>query len=86
MKASEIIKEDGLVLIRPRRVEHTKGQPYEYDVREYGQGKKKGWIYLDNFTKSAMKAVYNAMTDDQKAKYDNVHFLRLVDFTWKCVA
>ena len=70
MKASEIIQEDGLVLIRPKKVEHVKGQPYNYDVRDYGQGKKKGWIYLDQFTKSAMRTVYNAMNEAQKAKYD----------------
>ena len=83
MKASEIIKNDGLVLIRQRKTDHKKGQPYQYDVREYGQGKKKGWTYLDNFTKSAMRAVYNAMKPEQQEKYDNIFFLRLVDFTWK---
>ena len=82
MRASEIIKNDGLVLIRLRKVEHVKGTPFEYDVREYGQGKKKGWTYLDNFTKSAMKSVYNAMKPEQQATYDNHFILRLVDFTW----
>ena len=28
------------------KTEHTKGEPYQYDVRDYGSGKKKGWIYL----------------------------------------
>ena len=86
MIASQIIKSEVLVLIRPRKVDHIKGTPYQYDVREYGQGNKKGWIYLDNFTKSAMKTVYNAMKEEQKAKYDNIHIARLIDFTWKCVA
>jgi len=82
MKASEIIKDDGLVLIRLRKIEHEKGKPYQYDVREYGQGKKKGWTYLDQFTKSAMRQVYSAMKPEQQATYDNHFFSRLVDFTW----
>jgi len=82
MRISEIIKDEGLVLIRARKTTHEKGTPYDYDVKEAFTGKKKGWVYLDRFTKSVMKTVYNAMSDDNKAKYDNVHIIRLIDFTW----
>jgi len=86
MTASEIIKTEGLQLIRPRKIEHITGTPYQYDVKEAFTGSKKGFVYLDQFTKSAMASVYNAMTDDQRAKYDNIHIMRLIDFTWKCVS
>ena len=85
MIASEIIKTDGLQLIRPRKEEHTKGTPWQYDVKEPFTGSKKGFVYLDQFTKGAMKTVYNAMNDAQREKYDNIFITRLIDFTWKCV-
>jgi hypothetical protein len=85
MKASEIIKMEGLQLIRPRREEHVKGEPREYDVKEAFTGSKKGFVYLDITTKNAMRTVYNALSESSRAKYDTVPFMRLVDFTWKCV-
>ncbi|MCK9431585.1 MAG: hypothetical protein M0R00_01340 [Candidatus Omnitrophica bacterium] len=86
MTASEIIKSEGLQLIRERKVEHAKGEPWQYDVKEAFTGSKKGFVYLDAFTKNAMRTVYNAMKDEQKAIYDNIHIKRLIDFTWKCVS
>jgi hypothetical protein len=86
MKASEIIKSEGLVLLRERnKVSPDKGQPWEYDVKEAFTGKKTGWIYLDAFTKSAMLTVYNALPPDRQKIYDTIPFMRLVDFTWKVV-
>ena len=82
MKASEIIKNDGLVLIRARKEDHIKGTPWNYDIKEAFTGKKKGWVYLDHFTKSAMKAVYNALSDNAKKKFDRIHIIKLIDFTW----
>lgn len=86
MTASEIIKSEGLQLIRERKMDHVKGEPWQYDVKEAFTGSKKGFVYLDAFTKNAMRTVYNAMKDDMKAKYDSIHISRLIDFTWKCVA
>ena len=86
MKAQEIINEvlsGGVKLIRPRKEEHVKGTPYEYDCKEAFTGSKKGWIYVDSFTASAMKRVFNALSIENQAKYNNIHFQRLVDFTWK---
>lgn len=85
MTASEIIKDDGLVLIRERKEEHTKGKPWQYDVKPAFTGSKKGFVYLDAFTKSALKAVYNALSDENRQRYDNIHILRLIDFAWKNV-
>lgn len=84
MKLSEIItQKDGLLLIR-----HTKGStaaPYEYDVKQWPCGSKKGWTYLDSFTLSAMKSVYNALNDKNKAKVNNIPLTRYVNFCWEQV-
>jgi len=84
MKASKIIQDNGLAQIRPRKG-HIQGQPIEYDVRIGQQGKKKGWIYLDAFTKSAMRKVYNALSEETRKTYDNVSILKLVNFTWSVI-
>ena len=62
-----------------------KGQPWEYDVKEAFTGSKKGFVYLDSFTKSAMRQVYAAMKEETKKTYDTIHISRLIDFTWKMV-
>ena len=85
MKASEIIKTEGIQLVRMKKIEHKPGTPYQYDVKDAFTGSKKGFVYLDAFTKSAMLQVYNALNDNQKALYDNISMKRLVDFTWKVV-
>jgi len=82
MRISEIIKDDGLVLIRGRKENHTKGTPWNYDIKQAFTGKRKGWVYLDQFTKSAMRAIYNALSNDMQKKYDNIHIIKLIDFTW----
>jgi hypothetical protein len=85
MTASEIIKSEGLQLIRPRKAPHIKGEPWQYDVKEAFTGSKKGFVYMDAFTKSSMLAVYNALSEEHRARFDNIHILKLVDFTWKHV-
>ena len=85
MKASEIIQSSDLELIRERKTEHVKGQPWEYDVKPAFTGSKKGFVYLDSFTKGAMRQVYAAMSEENKQKYDAIHITRLIDFTWKVI-
>ncbi len=85
MKVSEIIQSEGLKLIRNKKEEHVKGTPWQYDVKDAFTGSKKGWVYLDHFTKSAVLAVYNALSEEQKGKFDNIHINKLIDFTWKHV-
>jgi hypothetical protein len=85
MTASQVIQSDGLQLIRPKKIEHVKGEPYQYDVKDAFTGSKKGFIYLDALTKNAMRTVYNALSDEHKKKWDNIPFMKLVDFTWKMV-
>ncbi len=85
MTTSEIIKMEGLQLIRPKKIEHEKGTPYQYDVKEAFTGSKKGFVYLDALTKNAMRTVYDALSDEHKKKFNNIPFMKLVDFTWKMV-
>jgi hypothetical protein len=68
-----------------RELFHEKGKPYHYDVKDAFTGKKKGWFYMDAFTASAMTAVYNALTPENRPKFDCIALPRLIDFTWKHV-
>ncbi len=89
MLASEIIRqvtdEKSFVLIRNRNKEHNKGEYWHYDVKPGFTGKKKGWIYLDLFTASALLAAYNALSPENQIKWDKIHLTKLIDFTWRNV-
>jgi hypothetical protein len=85
MTISQILQNEGLVLIRPRKEKKEKGESWEYDVKEAFTGKKKGWVYLDAFTKSALRAVLNGLNDENKAKIDRLHITTLINFAWKHV-
>jgi len=90
MEVSRIIKEivetKGCVLIRPRKEEHVKGTPWQYDLKGPFQGNKHGWTLLDLFTASAMLNVYNALKDENKTKFNQLHINTLVNFTWKQIS
>ena len=86
MKASEIIYhvlENGITLVRVKKVEHVKGTPFEYDVKSGFTGKKKGWVWLDTFTASAMKAIYEVLNPESQEKYDCLPLTAIINFTWK---
>lgn len=83
MLLSNILDEkNDLLLIRDRK-DHIKGQPYEYDVKDGFSGKRRGWVYLDSFSLGALRAVYNGLNEDNKAKFNNIHISRLLDLAWK---
>ena len=90
MITSQIIKQvvetKGCVLIRPRKEDHVKGNPWQYDIKEPFQGNKKGWTLVDLFTASAMLKVYEALKDENKGKFDRLHINTLVDFTWEHIS
>jgi len=89
MKTTQIINTvltDGAMLIRPTKGEHAKGTPWEYDVKPLFTGSKTGWVILDHTTAHAMKTVFNALSEENKLKFDNIFITRLIDFTWKQVA
>lgn len=88
MKITQIIKDivdtKSACMIRERKGEHVKGSDYEYDVKPLLTGnKRKGWMILDLTTANAMLTVYNAIKPENQAKFNQLHVLRLVDFTWK---
>jgi len=52
----------------------------QYDVKEYGQGTKRGWVMLDIFTASAIVAVYDVLNDIGRAKLQNLPLKVLAAF------
>ncbi len=88
MTISEIVKQSqdsGAVLIRYRANSHKETGTAQYDCKPMFTGSKKGWIALDVMTSGAILAVYNALNETQRAKFDNIPLGKLVDFCWKHV-
>lgn len=81
---AERSKTEGAQLIRVR--ERDESGNWQYDVKPLFTGKKKGWSILDAFTASAIAAVYKALNEANRAKFDRIPLERLLDFTWKHVA
>jgi len=72
---------DGCQLVRPR-----KNQLGQYDSKSFTEGgNKKGWVYLDTFTASAVKQVYDQLNDQNKAKFTSLTLTKMIDVTWKLV-
>lgn len=61
----------GVHQVRPR-----KDAPGQYDARPGMRGKKKGWAYLDHVTASAIVAVYDALTPENRAKMESLRLDR----------
>lgn len=72
--AQEVMKTKSMMLFRPR-----KGEPHQYDAKPY-EGKKRGWAMLDTFTASAIVAVGNALSPENRAKMDTMNPLKLASF------
>jgi len=77
--AKKVITEQQYVLIRAR-----KDQTGEYDCKEH-EGNKKGWVFFDGITASAVNSVYNALSVERQQKYINMPLSKLIDVTWKCI-
>jgi hypothetical protein len=86
MLLSEIIKDGKFQakLIRVRKG-HNKGENYEYDCKPLFSGNNRGWIILDGFTQSALKAVYDTLSEVMKLQFDQIHIMRLITFAFKHV-
>ena len=69
------------ILVRCR--EKDANNEWQYDVKELFSGRKKGWHILDSFSLSAIRAVYNAISDDSKAKFNRLSLPVLIDFAFK---
>lgn len=89
MLASQIQKQilaKGAHLIRPRKAPRVKGQPIHYDVKPLFTGNKRGWVLLDITTAHAMQTCYNALSINNRIKWDCIPIMKLVDFTWNSVS
>jgi hypothetical protein len=49
-----------------------------YDLKR--TGKTKGWVLLDAFSASAVVAVYNALSEENKTKITRIPILKLINF------
>jgi hypothetical protein len=57
----------------------------QYDVKDLFNGKSRGWQVFDLFTASAVCTVYNALNDENKAKFDRVQLPKLLNLVWSNV-
>lgn len=91
MRISEIAKqvkdEHQCKLIRLRKgfKKVNKFDPIEYDCKDY-EGSKRGWVFLDAMTANAIVACYEALNDENKAKFDSIPLTTLIQFCWKHVS
>ena len=81
----QIVADKGTRMIRPRKEVHIRGTPWQYDMKDLFTGNKGGWVFVDLFTASAMTAIYNALSDENKGKFDLIPLAQLIDFTWRNV-
>ena len=85
IQACEFTLKEGVTLIRYRKDSVTPTAPPQYDVKGGFTGKKRGWIYLDTFTASAIMAVYKALSPEEQKKVLRWPFAVLADFAFKHV-
>lgn len=78
IEAARIAANEGCQLFRMR-----KDTPGEYDVKPYFTGRKSGWIALDSFSASAIVQVYDALSDENKAKFSKFPIYKMADIAFK---
>lgn len=72
----QVTTEKQAVMLRSRGVAPTGNR--EYDVKPLFTGNKRGWFILDLFTASAIQNIYNAINEDNRAKFDRIPLPSLV--------
>jgi hypothetical protein len=73
-----IVETNSAHLIRYRKDSVLSGIA-QYDVKAY-EGSKRGWVLCDLFTASAIHAVFNALSEQNKAKARNMNVNKLAAF------
>lgn len=73
-----VVSEKSCKLLRQR-----KDEPLQFDVKDSFTGKRRGWFYLDHFTASAVTQVYNAVSEENKAKLARLPLPKLLTSVWK---
>lgn len=80
----QVTSEHQAVLMRFR--EKDASDNCQYDVKPDFKGKKRGWFVMDSMTAHAIQAVYRAINEDNRAKFDRISLPALVNVSWKAVA
>lgn len=82
MTSIEVAREtvtNGCTLFRFRK--GTEKSP-EYDCKPWN-GNKRGWIILDSFSASAIVAVYDHLSPENQAKYQNLPIAKMAEIAFK---
>ena len=69
----------------PGRPEDGRHDPLEYDCKPWFTGNKRGWVALDSFSASAIVAVYDALNEENKAKFGQLRIDRMAKVAFKFV-
>jgi hypothetical protein len=69
----------------PSEIENHFAGHIEWDVKPAFGGNKRGWFYMDAQTANMLITVYNALSEENRAKFNRIPLNRLVDFGWKHV-
>lgn len=88
--AQKVVDEKQAHLLRIRsgktRLVETRVVNLEYDCKPIFTGNHRGWVILDLYTASAITAVYNALNEQNKAKFGTLSLKAIVDFCYTAVA
>lgn len=71
---------EGAQLLRARKKE-----PGQYDCKPIFTGSKRGWFVLDSFSASAIVAVWNALNEENRAKFERLHVVSMAKLAFKFV-
>ncbi len=83
IEACKKVSTEGVQLLRLREI---KDKVPQYDVKPAFTGKRRGWFYLDAFTASAILAVYNAISEENKVKAPRLPIDKFASFAFKHVS
>lgn len=77
---------DGAQVVRMR----SGPRPYnvsgpEYDCKPYFSGNKRGWVALDSFSASAIVAVWDALSEANRAKFGQLRIDKMAKVAFKFV-
>lgn len=82
--AGLILSNHSLRLVRPVK-DQIEGEPIKYEFKDYEGNKTNRWVLLDAVTANAIATVYNALGEDNRAKFDRLPLCKAVNVVWKLV-
>jgi hypothetical protein len=62
-----------------------KDDPLQYDCKPAFTGNKRGWFYLDSFSASAITQVYDALNEENKAKFAKLRIDKMAGLAFRFV-